>query len=175
MTASGRVLTANSLLGEMPEMFLPTAYGGMAIASASANALFQHAIVENRHNSAVRSIPVAASEGRPALIIHLLPLRRAAHDIFFGADILVAATAVSASSVVPSPSILAGLFDLTPSEARLAAALSQGRPLKDAAAGLKITVKSSRTYLERIFAKTGTRQQSQLVALLKSTEPLNRR
>ncbi|PDQ22479.1 LuxR family transcriptional regulator [Mesorhizobium sanjuanii] len=174
MTASGRVLTANSLLEDMPEIFLPTAHGGMAIASASANALFQQAIVENRHNSAVRSIPVAANESRPALVIHLLPLRRAAHDIFSGADILVAATAVSASSVVPSPTILAGLFDLTPAEARLAATLSQGRPLKDAASDLNITVKTSRTYLERIFAKTGTRQQSQLVALLKSTEPLNR-
>ncbi|PTE08974.1 helix-turn-helix transcriptional regulator [Mesorhizobium helmanticense] len=174
MTASGRVLTANSLLEDMPEIFLPTAHGGMAIASAAANALFQQAIVENRHNSAVRSIPVAANESRPALVIHLLPLRRAAHDIFSGADILVAATAVSASSVVPSPTILAGLFDLTPAEARLAATLSQGRPLKDAASDLNITVKTSRTYLERIFAKTGTRQQSQLVALLKSTEPLNR-
>ncbi|WP_181172148.1 MULTISPECIES: helix-turn-helix transcriptional regulator [unclassified Mesorhizobium] len=47
--------------------------------------------------------------------------------------------------------------------------------MKDVASGLKITVKTSRTYLERIFAKTGTHQQSQLVALLKSTEPLNRR
>ncbi|TIL34076.1 MAG: helix-turn-helix transcriptional regulator [Mesorhizobium sp.] len=175
MTASGRVLTANGLLEEMTEMFLPTAYGGMAIANASANALFQQAILENRNDFAVRSIPVAANESRPALVIHLLPLRRAAHDIFTGADILVAATEVRASAVVPSPTLLAGLFDLTPSEARLAAVLSQGRPLKDAASDLKITVKTGRTYLERIFAKTGTSQQSQLVALLKSTEPLNRR
>ncbi|TPJ49598.1 LuxR C-terminal-related transcriptional regulator [Mesorhizobium sp. B2-6-4] len=175
MTASGRVLTANSLLEDMPDVFLPTAYGGVAISNASANALFQEAILENRHNFAVRSVPTAANESRPALVIHLLPLRRAAHDIFSGADILVAATAVSASSVVPSPTILIGLFDLTPAEARLAAALSQGQPLKDVASGLKITVKTSRTYLERIFAKTGTHQQSQLVALLKSTEPLNRR
>ncbi|TJV27564.1 MAG: helix-turn-helix transcriptional regulator, partial [Mesorhizobium sp.] len=48
MAASGRVLTSNSLLEEMTEMFLPTAYGGMAIANASANALFQRAILENR-------------------------------------------------------------------------------------------------------------------------------
>ncbi|RVA86239.1 helix-turn-helix transcriptional regulator, partial [Mesorhizobium sp. M7A.F.Ca.CA.004.02.1.1] len=53
----------------------------------------------------------------------------------------------------------------------LAASLAQGRPLKEAAASSNVTVKTSRTYLERIFAKTGTRQQSQLVALLKSAEP----
>ncbi|TIW77403.1 MAG: helix-turn-helix transcriptional regulator, partial [Mesorhizobium sp.] len=74
-------------------------------------------------------------------------------------------------SMVPSPTLLAGLFDLTPAEARLASALSQGRTLTEAAASANITVKTGRTYLERIFAKTGTRQQSQLVALLKGTEP----
>jgi DNA-binding CsgD family transcriptional regulator len=67
------------------------------------------------------------------------------------------------------------LFDLTAAEARLAAALASGRSLKEAAAGSNITVKTCRTYLERIFAKTRTRQQSQLVALLKSTEPLSGR
>ncbi|TPL83544.1 LuxR family transcriptional regulator [Mesorhizobium sp. B2-3-12] len=68
-----------------------------------------------------------------------------------------------------------GLFDLTSAEARLAAALASGRTLKEAAASSKITVKTCRTYLERIFSKTRTRQQSELVALLKSTEPLSGR
>ncbi|MBZ9887664.1 helix-turn-helix transcriptional regulator [Mesorhizobium sp. BR1-1-3] len=67
------------------------------------------------------------------------------------------------------------LFDLTPAEARLATALASGRSLKEAAALSHITVKTCRTYLERIFSKTRTRQQSELVALLKSTEPLSGR
>lgn len=172
-SASGRVLTANVLLEKMQSVFIAAAHGGMALADMSANELFQQAIANNMQDPGVRSIPVPASEGQPALVIHLLPLRRAAHEIFSGADILVAATAVSASAIVPSPTLLAGLFDLTPAESRLAAALSQGRPLKDAASDLQITVKTGRTYLERIFAKTGTRQQSQLVALLKGAEPFH--
>jgi DNA-binding CsgD family transcriptional regulator len=67
------------------------------------------------------------------------------------------------------------LFGLTPAEARLAAALASGRTLKEAAASANITVKTCRTYLERIFSKTRTHQQSELVALLKSTEPLSGR
>ena len=67
------------------------------------------------------------------------------------------------------------LFDLTSAEARLAAALASGRTLKEAAASSNITVKTCRTYLERIFSKTSTHQQSELVALLKSTEPLSGR
>jgi DNA-binding CsgD family transcriptional regulator len=170
MTASGRVLTANTLLEKMPSVFVALAHGGIALANAAANALFQEAIAQNRLDEVVRSIPVPASDEQPPLVIHLLPLRRTAHDIFSGADMLLAATPVTASAVLPSPSILAGLFDLTPAEARLAAALSQGQPLKDAASGANITFKSGRTYLERIFAKTGTHQQSELVALLKGAE-----
>ncbi|MBZ9857353.1 helix-turn-helix transcriptional regulator [Mesorhizobium sp. CA13] len=165
------MLTANVLLDDMPSVSIATAHGGLALANAPANSLFQEAIIHNRQDRIVRSIPVSAREGQPALVIHLLPLRRAAHEIFSGADIMVAATAMSPSSIVPSPTLLAGLFDLTPSESRLAAALSQGKPLKDAASDLKMTVKTCRTYLERIFAN-GTRQQSQLVALLRSAEPL---
>lgn len=64
------------------------------------------------------------------------------------------------------------LFDLTPAEARLAAALASGLALKDAAIQQGIRFTTARSYLENIFRKTGTRQQSQLVALLKSTQPL---
>ncbi|MET3583200.1 DNA-binding CsgD family transcriptional regulator [Mesorhizobium robiniae] len=168
MSGSGRMLTANLLLEDMADVFLPTADGGMALADALANALFQQAIVQNRDNHSVRSIPVAGTKGRPALIVHLLPLRRAAHDIFSGADILVSATEVSLCATVPSPHIFSGLFDLTPAEARLAAALAAGRSVHEAATEIGIAVKSARTYLERIFRKTGTSRQSQLVALLTS-------
>lgn len=67
---------------------------------------------------------------------------------------------------------LQDLFGLTPAESGLCIALAAGLPLKDAAAEADITFKTARTYLERIFAKTNTRQQSQLVALVKSSRPL---
>ncbi|TIN18045.1 MAG: helix-turn-helix transcriptional regulator, partial [Mesorhizobium sp.] len=119
-------------------------------------------------NRVVRSIPVAAIKGRPALVIQLLPLRRAAHDIFPGADVLVVATTVGTGATVPSPNVLSGLFDLTPAEARLAVELASGHSVQEAAMEIGIAVKSARTYLERIFRKTETSRQSELVALLKS-------
>jgi DNA-binding CsgD family transcriptional regulator len=67
------------------------------------------------------------------------------------------------------------LFDLTPAEARLAAGLASGMALKDAALHQGIRFSTARSYLEIIFRKTRTRQQSQLVALLKSTQPLIQR
>ncbi|MDF3813128.1 hypothetical protein [Rhodopseudomonas sp. BAL398] len=70
---------------------------------------------------------------------------------------------------------LRNLFDLTPSEARLAALLTGGIALKLAAERQGIRFSTARSYLESIFRKTRTNQQSQLVALLKSAQPLLRR
>lgn len=67
------------------------------------------------------------------------------------------------------------LFDLTPAEARLAAALAGGLALKEAAIRQGIRFSTARSYLEGIFRKTRTNQQSQLVALLKSTQSMIRR
>lgn len=62
------------------------------------------------------------------------------------------------------------LFDLTPKEAGIAAVLTSGRSLKEVAAGSGIKFSTARTHLDRIFRKTGTRQQSQLVAVLKDVQ-----
>jgi DNA-binding CsgD family transcriptional regulator len=67
---------------------------------------------------------------------------------------------------------LRAVFNLSPAEARLAVALASGLSLKDAASQQNIRFSTARSYLEVIFRKTDTRQQSQLVALLKSAQPL---
>ncbi|TIP23866.1 MAG: helix-turn-helix transcriptional regulator [Mesorhizobium sp.] len=168
MSGSGRALTANRFFDDMADVFLPTDHGGIAIADQTANPLFQQAIAQNRDNRVVRSIPVAATKGRPGLVVQLLPLCRAAHDIFSGADLLAVATTVGTGVSIPSPNVLSGLFDLTPAEARLAVELASGHSVQEAAMEIGIAVKSARTYLERIFRKTETSRQSELVALLKS-------
>jgi DNA-binding CsgD family transcriptional regulator/PAS domain-containing protein len=66
-------------------------------------------------------------------------------------------------------------FDLTPKEAALATSLASGMSLKEAAADAHIRITTARSYLDSIFLKTGTHQQSQLVALLKSAQPLIRK
>lgn len=65
---------------------------------------------------------------------------------------------------------LMDMFRLTRSEARLALALGEGLTLAEAAANLGVTLQTARTYSKRIFQKTGTRRQAELVrALLTST------
>jgi DNA-binding CsgD family transcriptional regulator len=175
LSGTGHIVTANDLLQNMTSVFQATDHNGLAVADPAAHALLNQAIVEyDRRDAFVRSIPVPATTERGPVVIHLLPVRGAAHDVFSGADILIVATTVSASSTKPSLSVLHGLFDLSPAEARLAAALAAGDPLKAVAAKHGIQFSTARSYLEAIFRKTGTHQQSQLVALLKSTQPLIR-
>lgn len=58
---------------------------------------------------------------------------------------------------------LAQLFDLLPSESRLALALSRGMSIAEAAQELGLTVETARTYTKSIYAKMGARGQADLV------------
>lgn len=66
--------------------------------------------------------------------------------------------------------LLMQLFGLPPSQARLARVLSGGESLRQAAAERGLSYGSARTYLDQIYRLTGTRRQSELVALLKAIE-----
>ena len=56
-------------------------------------------------------------------------------------------------------------FGLTLAERRLAMLLLAGKSLQDAADEANLTISTARSYLKRIFAKTGIHRQSQLVSL----------
>mgnify|MGYP001806972593 CR=1 FL=1 len=61
------------------------------------------------------------------------------------------------------PAVLAGLFGLAPAEARLAAALAGGATIAEAAAALGLTLETARNYSKRVFAKSRTRGQADLM------------
>jgi len=64
------------------------------------------------------------------------------------------------------PKVLAALYGLCPSEARLANELFAGRSVKEAAAALDITVNTARSNLKHIFAKCAVGSQAELLQLL---------
>jgi hypothetical protein len=149
-------------------LFVPTAFGGVALANPDSNRLLQLALQRSgsAHIPALDTDPACRGA---AMVMHVLPLKRDAHDLFSGGDLLIAATKISASALVPSPTILTGLFDLTQRRRwGLRRRSPRDRGLKVAAAEAGLQFSTMRTYLNRIFRKTGTNQQSQLVALLKS-------
>jgi len=76
-------------------------------------------------------------------------------------------------AIATTEATLMRLHGLTPAEAAVTVELLQGRSLEAAAAELGIALQTARTHLKKVFAKTGTRRQSELVLLLlKAVPPL---
>ena len=67
---------------------------------------------------------------------------------------------------VPSLKRLQELFDLTAAEARLAQLIACGDSVEEVAQKLSIKMTTARTQLAAVFAKTDTRRQAKLVAIL---------
>jgi DNA-binding CsgD family transcriptional regulator len=170
--SNGRVIAANNMFLNRPDLFRIGGQDRLTVASGPANSLLQAALGEGDGPQTVRSIPLTDDSDAGLGLFHVLPLRRSARDLMAGGDSIVVFTSVRASELVPVPSVLSGLFDLTPAEAKLAASLASGQALKSAAEVSEIKFSTARSYLEKIFRKTGTRQQSELVALLKSAGPI---
>jgi DNA-binding CsgD family transcriptional regulator len=61
---------------------------------------------------------------------------------------------------------LAELYGLTPAETRLAGLILNGLALFEAAERLGITRNTARTHMKRIYGKTGTRRQAELIRRL---------
>lgn len=57
-------------------------------------------------------------------------------------------------------------YGLSRAEARLLTRLVNGQSMIEAAAGLNIEISTARTHLARLFTKTGTRRQGELIALI---------
>jgi DNA-binding CsgD family transcriptional regulator len=171
LTGGGSAIAVNPLLEELPHIFRPAAFGRLSLADPAADQLLQDALEAERtgHSQAVRSIPIPRrmSEDSP-YVVHLLPVRRSAHDVFSQGDMVLVATKIDPKAGHFPLSTLIGLFDLSPAEARLAASLAAGLSMAETAEANGITLATARTYLNRVFAKTGTHRQGELVALARS-------
>lgn len=172
LTGSGRVVVANRHFEALGPRIGTGAFDHVQIASKPAHEALKQALATAPDpGHAARSIPVPAMAGEPALIAHVVPLRRAAHDIFAQAEFLLVLTEVVAPDA-PLTEMLHGLFDLTPAEARVARALASGLSIDEIALSNAISRETVRTQLKGVMAKTATARQADLVRLLAGARPL---
>lgn len=102
-----------------------------------------------------------------ALTLQVLPLLGAAQDRLFGGHALVTVQAAAAAPLRPAtPHSLQQRYGLKRNEAELARLLATGLPLRQAAARIGITYATARTYLDRVYDKTGAHRQPELVRLV---------
>jgi DNA-binding CsgD family transcriptional regulator len=102
-----------------------------------------------------------------------MPIAKGPHNRIGGGGRAAFAVFIQAAGdMQPLPGdMLVKLYRLTPAETRLLGLLGQDFSLRDAAAALGITMPTARSHLQRIFEKTHTNRQSQLMKLILSALP----
>jgi len=175
LAPGGRALSVNAPFEALSPRVTARAFGLVGLADPAAEALLAqaYAAIDQAASPVPRSVPMPATEHGPALIVHIVPLRHDARDVFTGGSIMMLVTEVT-SPGVPQTELLTGLFDLTPAESRLARAVAAGQALSDIAATGRTSIGTLRTQLKSVMAKTGTRRQGDLVRLLLAAAPPSR-
>jgi DNA-binding CsgD family transcriptional regulator len=163
----GCVIEANPMSETLADLVKSGANNRLVLTDKRANDMLTAALASlvDANAAAPHSFPVRDAEDRPALIAHIVPIRRSAHDIFASSYAIVLLTPLGGPRA-PSAALLRSLFDLTTAEARTAAGLATGQSLAETAAACSVTIETARTYLRRVLEKTGCHRQGELVALL---------
>jgi DNA-binding CsgD family transcriptional regulator len=165
---TGRIFAANARFEALMPAVARDRQTRLHLADAGADALFADALARlaaGAKQDGVRSIPLAAKDERPALIVHLLPVRGVAQDVFSQSAAIVVVTPVE-PRVVPGAEVLQGLFDLTPAEAKVARAIAEGRAVDAISDAHGLSRETVRSQLKAVLDKTGLNRQAELAALL---------
>jgi DNA-binding CsgD family transcriptional regulator len=109
---------------------------------------------------------IAVPHGPKPLAVIVAPIRPdPAWPFHVDPGAIVCATDLNAMVAMPEERLRA-LFGLTAAEARLALAIFDGASPRDAADQFGVSFQTVRNQLSRVFEKTGTRGQSDLVGML---------
>jgi DNA-binding CsgD family transcriptional regulator/PAS domain-containing protein len=112
------------------------------------------------------SMSLATPTRRLPLSITVAPVRSERFSpLAGGPSVLVCVTDLEADVSLPEQT-LRELFGLTPAEARLSLAMFEGLSLGEAAERFGVSLHTVRAQIARIFDKTGTNRQSELVRLM---------
>lgn len=155
LSAQGPILSRHGLLqAQNPAVVL-------ALQEAIASAASADASLGSRGIG----LPISAP-GQPPAVAYVLPLTEGtARAAFRPACAAVFVSTTTSASPLPE-AVLTTLFDLTPAEARVLLRIGSGLSAPRSAASLGIGENTLKTHLNRIFAKTGTRRQADLVKLI---------
>ena len=164
---SGVVIEANDLMAELHQHVVWRAQNRIALSDTRANALLWATlpVLDSPSENPVHSFGVRGADDRAALVAHVVPVRRSAQDIFGRSYAMLIMTPVTTRRS-PPVELLRSLFDLTPSEARVARGLATGDSLDDIAASGGVSRNTVRSQLQQVLEKIGCSRQAEVTALL---------
>jgi DNA-binding CsgD family transcriptional regulator len=167
LSRSHRLVAANNLLERLIPQVVQDRRSRIGLVDRRADTMLGQALLQLQCHARgqVHSIPIAATPERPASIVHVVPVRGAANEIFAAASCVLVITAV-AHPEIASTQVIQGLFDLTPAEAKVARGIAAGRTVDDLASEAGLAAGTVRYQLKSVFSKTGVSRQAELVGIL---------
>ncbi len=165
--AKGNVTATNPSFETLFGQVIIRAWDKIALDDDRANALLQKSLSELAQDRLgdTRSIAVPNRDDRPAFIIHVLPIRRQALDIFSRAQAMLVVT-TSDRSLRIETSLLCELYDLTRTEAAVANGMLSGQTADEISASRGVSRETVRSQIKNVLAKTGCRSQVDFVRRL---------
>lgn len=171
LDATGRLLAANragdELLGKADGLTVRD--GELVAALPPVTSRLRECIARAvRHQAVVPAIVVPRPSGARGYQVVVSPLHRRVSGLRGACSAAVVFVTDPERGPQPVEQVLAALYGLTPAEARVASAVGSGCSLREYAEHAERSLETVRSLLQRVFAKTGTRRQAELAALVSS-------
>lgn len=154
--AAKRVIGAGRMIAAIDDV--------LVLESKSHRKLFRELIVHSDGRKAGGLL--VPREAQKPLVILVVPI---AHNGKAGNPASLVFLSDPEVPCVVDSELLGRLFGFTPAEARVAALVMGGKSVEDVAGALGITSHTARNHLKRLFAKTRTKKQGELVHALLSS------
>jgi DNA-binding CsgD family transcriptional regulator len=173
VSLTGSALYANRAANEIAASRdgLSLGAGGLKAAQAADDSALQRLIRQacTGNGQGPRSgsrLAMSRGSGRKPYTIQVLPLRSSC--VCFGGGPAAALILIidHGAGTHLSPAELRGLYNLTPAEAEVALLVLRGHGLQLVADELRVSLSTVRVHLQRVFEKTRTHRQAELVRLL---------
>jgi DNA-binding CsgD family transcriptional regulator/PAS domain-containing protein len=162
--------TAEDMLRKCDGFF---AKRGILETTRSSDTLMLHRLIReavattiDRNDQANHTMLIERIPGKGLLQILVTPSVR--EDIFFGRRGTALVFVSDPEAQRTQSEVLRDLYRLTPAEAAVASRLADGKSVKEIADGAAVRENTIRIHLKRIFDKTGTKRQAELVKLVLS-------
>lgn len=165
--SDGRAIAANDLFVALRPQIAIGARDRICVGLPGAAALLEAALRQKATDEKGQplSIAIPAAGDAAPLVLHVLPARGVAQDIFGAATALLIVTRLDGRAA-PDTGLLRALFDLTPMEAKVAQAVLVGRDSNEIADQFGISGETFKTHMKSVLQKTGFRRRGDLVRFL---------
>lgn len=166
VTPSGRVVVANEAFPRATHVWTTRGDDRLGLHDRGADRMLFDALATMAEAKGQRSIPIRAEAGGPiSAVVQVIPIRRAAHDIFGTSSAIVILSELKGQTA--SATLIHSLFDLTPAEIAVAQSIAAGLSVTQIAATTGRSIDTIRTQLKSAMLKTGSTRQIELALLVR--------